>query len=85
MTWTYVMEKAAQPDGRITSVYPLVSTSPSRALVKESMPSQANAHPWLVRCSAALLKGRTLTCSCHDWRFDIRTGHSIDALQWPLQ
>jgi 3-phenylpropionate/trans-cinnamate dioxygenase ferredoxin subunit len=25
------------------------------------------------------LDGHTLTCSCHDWRFDIRTGRFLDA------
>jgi 3-phenylpropionate/trans-cinnamate dioxygenase ferredoxin subunit len=25
------------------------------------------------------LNGFTLTCRCHDWRYDIRTGRFIDA------
>jgi 3-phenylpropionate/trans-cinnamate dioxygenase ferredoxin subunit len=27
------------------------------------------------------LEGHTLTCSCHDWRFDIRTGRFLDAAE----
>ena len=32
-------------------------------------------------CPLALgvLDGHTLTCACHDWRFDIRTGRFLDA------
>ncbi|MCU0651253.1 MAG: Rieske (2Fe-2S) protein [Candidatus Omnitrophica bacterium] len=26
-----------------------------------------------------LLEGYILTCPCHDWRFDIRTGEFLDA------
>jgi nitrite reductase/ring-hydroxylating ferredoxin subunit len=29
--------------------------------------------------SAGALDGYTLTCGCHDWRFDIRTGRFLDA------
>jgi 3-phenylpropionate/trans-cinnamate dioxygenase ferredoxin subunit len=25
------------------------------------------------------LDGHTLTCACHDWRFDIRTGRFLSA------
>jgi nitrite reductase/ring-hydroxylating ferredoxin subunit len=25
------------------------------------------------------LDGHTLTCSCHDWRFDVRTGRFLEA------
>ncbi len=28
---------------------------------------------------AAKLDGYTLTCPCHDWRFDVRDGHFLDA------
>ena len=48
------------------------------------MPSRANALTWLVHCSAALLSGHTLSCSCHDWRFDIRTGRFLDAAELGL-
>jgi 3-phenylpropionate/trans-cinnamate dioxygenase ferredoxin subunit len=29
--------------------------------------------------SAGAMDGPTLTCSCHDWRFDVRTGRFVDA------
>ncbi len=29
--------------------------------------------------SGAVLEGRTLQCTCHDWRYDIRTGQFHDA------
>ncbi len=29
--------------------------------------------------AGAILEGRTLQCTCHDWRFDIRTGEFHDA------
>ncbi len=30
---------------------------------------------------AGKLEGFTLTCPCHDWRFDIRDGEFLDALE----
>jgi 3-phenylpropionate/trans-cinnamate dioxygenase ferredoxin subunit len=30
------------------------------------------------------LSGHTLACSCHDWRFDIRTGRFLDAAELGL-
>ncbi len=30
------------------------------------------------------LDGYTLTCPCHDWRFDIRTGQFLDAPELAL-
>ena len=32
-----------------------------------------------------LLEGYILTCPCHDWRFDIRTGAFLDAKEISLQ
>lgn len=29
--------------------------------------------------SAGRLDGFTIACSCHDWRFDVRTGRFLDA------
>jgi 3-phenylpropionate/trans-cinnamate dioxygenase ferredoxin subunit len=31
------------------------------------------------------LEGYTITCPCHDWRFDVRTGKFIDAPELGLK
>ena len=65
MTWTYVMEETELPEGGMAPVYPL-----GVAVV-------------VARVGGALFavsgKCAHMTCPCHDWRFDIRTGRFIDA------
>jgi len=34
---------------------------------------------------AGKLNGYTITCPCHDWRFDIRTGKFLDASELGLE
>jgi 3-phenylpropionate/trans-cinnamate dioxygenase ferredoxin subunit len=31
------------------------------------------------------LEGHTISCPCHDWRFDVRTGKFIDAPELGLR
>jgi hypothetical protein len=69
MTWTYVMDETALPEGSMAPVYPL------------------GINVVIARVGGMVsgtLSGHTLTCSCHDWRFDIRTGRFLDAAELGL-
>jgi 3-phenylpropionate/trans-cinnamate dioxygenase ferredoxin subunit len=79
MGWTYVMEEAALAEGGMEPVYPL-GLNVIVARVGGAVHAVAGkcAH---MACplSGGTLVGHTLTCSCHDWRFDVRTGRFLDA------
>ena len=79
MTWTYVMEEAALPEGSMAPVYPLgVNVVVARVDGSIHAVSGKCAH---MACplSGGTLDGHTLICPCHDWRFDIKTGRFLDA------
>jgi nitrite reductase/ring-hydroxylating ferredoxin subunit len=79
MTWIDVMEDAALSEGGTAPVYPLgVHVVVARVNGAVYAVSGKCAH---MGCplSGGGLDGHTLTCSCHDWRFDIRTGRFLDA------
>jgi nitrite reductase/ring-hydroxylating ferredoxin subunit len=78
-TWTYVMEETALPEGNMAPVYPLgINVIIARVGGAFYAVSGKCAH---MGCPlfTGTLRGHTLTCSCHDWRFDIRTGRFLDA------
>jgi nitrite reductase/ring-hydroxylating ferredoxin subunit len=74
MTWAYVMDETALPEGSMAPVYPLgINVVIARVDGIVYAVSGKCAH---MACPliTGTLRGHTLTCSCHDWRFDIRTG-----------
>ena len=79
MTWAYVLEEAALPEGAMAPVYPLglhvVVARVNGAVFAVSGKCAHLACP----LSGGTLDGYTLTCGCHDWRFDLRTGRFLDA------
>jgi 3-phenylpropionate/trans-cinnamate dioxygenase ferredoxin subunit len=79
MVWNYVMDEAALPEGRMAPVYPLgVNVVIARVGGAVYAVAGKCAH---MACPlfCGTLDGFTLTCPCHDWRFDIRTGRFLDA------
>ena len=79
MIWTYVMEDAALPEDGMAPVYPLgIHVVVARVGGVVHAVSGKCSH---MACplSGGTLEGYTLTCPCHDWRFDIRTGRFLDA------
>jgi nitrite reductase/ring-hydroxylating ferredoxin subunit len=79
MTWTYAMEDGALPEGGIAAVYPLgINVLMARVEGTVYALSGKCAH---MACPlfGGTLDGHILTCPCHDWRFDIRTGLFLDA------
>lgn len=84
MTWIYVIEEKALPEGSMAPVYPLgVNVVIARVDGTQYAVSGKCAH---MACPlfTGSLDGFTLTCRCHDWRYDIRTGRFIDASELGL-
>ena len=84
MTWIYAMEDAALPEGAMAPVYPL-GVNVVIARVRGAVYAVAGkcAH---MACPLFMgtLNGYFLTCACHDWSFDIRTGRFVDASELGL-
>jgi 3-phenylpropionate/trans-cinnamate dioxygenase ferredoxin subunit len=77
--WTFVMDDSALAEGEMAPVYPR-GMNVVIARVGGTVYAVAGkcAH---MACPlfTGVLDGYTLTCACHDWRFDIRTGRFINA------
>ncbi len=79
MNWIYVMDEARLPEHGMAPVYPLgVNVVVARVDGVVYAVSGTCAH---MACPlfTGSLHGHTLTCACHDWRFDVRTGRFLDA------
>ena len=79
MTWTCVMEETALPEGGMAPVYPLgVNVVIARVEGSVYAVEGKCAH---MACPlfTGTLNGHILSCPCHDWRFDIRSGRFLDA------
>lgn len=78
-SWIPVIEKAALPEGIIKRVFP---KGLSVLLIRKGDEIYALRNQCAhMGCTLAAgqLDGYTLTCPCHEWRFDIRTGEFLDA------
>jgi nitrite reductase/ring-hydroxylating ferredoxin subunit len=79
MTWIYVMDETALPEGGMAPVFPQgVNVIIARVGGVVYAVSGKCAH---LGCplSGGALDGHELTCGCHDWRFDITTGRFREA------
>jgi len=79
LRWTYVLDDAVLLEGRMAPVYPLgVNVVLARVDGAVYAISGKCAH---MACPlfSGRLEGHTITCGCHDWRFDVRTGRFLDA------
>ena len=84
MTWACVMDETALPEGSMAPGYPLgINVVIARVGGVVYAVSGKCAH---MACPliTGTLSGHTLSCSCHDWRFDIRTGRFLDAAELGL-
>jgi nitrite reductase/ring-hydroxylating ferredoxin subunit len=79
MTWTYVIDDAALPEGRMAQVFPL-GVNIVIARVEGTIYAVDGKCPHMA-CPlfSGTIDGHILTCPCHDWRFDIKTGAFLDA------
>ena len=79
MAWTDVLDDAALQEGRMAPAYPLgVHVVLARVGGTVYAMSGRCAH---MACplSGGRLDGYTITCPCHDWRFDVRSGAFLNA------
>ena len=77
--WTPVASDSGLPEGRMVAVYPLgVNVLLARVGGVVYAVAGKCAH---MACPlfAGRLEGYTIVCSCHDWRFDVRTGRFLAA------
>lgn len=77
-TWIATLDESALREGRLTPVYP---KGVGILLVKRGATIHAVRNSCLhMGCplAAGKLEGYVLTCPCHDWRFDIRSGALVD-------
>src|SRR5664279_4372683 len=85
MSWTYVLDYSELPEGQIIAAYPLglniVVARISGAIYAISGKCAHMACPLFT----GKLEGFTITCPCHDWRFDVRTGKFLDAAELGLE
>ena len=78
-TWTKVAAEGAVPDDGMLPVYP-------RGLGVLLVKAGGTVYAVANRCAhmacpleAGARDGFVITCPCHDWRFDVRTGEFLDA------
>jgi len=79
------MDDAALMENSMAPVYPLgINVLLSRVNGVIYAVSGACVH---LACPLFMgkLDGYTITCPCHDWRFDVRTGKFIDAPELGLE
>jgi len=85
MKWIYVLDDSTLPEGQMTVVFPLgvnvVLARVDGSIYAISGKCTHMACPLF----AGKLNGYTITCPCHDWRFDIRTGKFLDASELGLE
>jgi nitrite reductase/ring-hydroxylating ferredoxin subunit len=77
--WIPVMDDASLPEGGMQPAYPRgLNVVMARVDGTAYAVSGACAH---MGCPiyAGSLAGGVITCPCHDWRFDVRTGEFLDA------
>ena len=83
--WVYAMEEAALPEGGMAAAYPLGV----HVLLARSGGTVYALAGKCVHMACPLfggtLDGYTLTCPCHDWRFDVRTGQFLDVPELALE
>jgi nitrite reductase/ring-hydroxylating ferredoxin subunit len=85
MNWIYVLDDSTLPEGQMTVVFPkgvnVVLARVDGSIYAISGKCTHMACPLF----AGKLNGYTITCPCHDWRFDIRTGRFLDASELGLE
>jgi nitrite reductase/ring-hydroxylating ferredoxin subunit len=84
LNWTYALDDALLPEGGMAPAYPL-GVNVILARVDGKVYAVSGKCPHM---ACPLFKGsladHTITCPCHDWRFDVRTGKFLDASELGL-
>jgi nitrite reductase/ring-hydroxylating ferredoxin subunit len=77
--WAFVIDDAALPEG-VPATAHCFGAHVVLAKVAGAVYAVSDKCPHMgCPLSRGKLEGYTLTCPCHDWRFDVRSGRFIDA------
>jgi len=78
-SWVATVDEAKVREGSPVAVYP-------KGVGVLLIRAEGRIHAVRNRCAhmgcpleSGLLEGPVLTCPCHDWRFDVRSGEFLDA------
>jgi 3-phenylpropionate/trans-cinnamate dioxygenase ferredoxin subunit len=83
--WTSLMDDASLPEGALRASYPR-GLNVVAARVAGTVYAVSGSCPHMgCPLFTGSLSGAVLTCPCHDWRFDVRTGQFLDAPELRLR
>jgi len=77
--WTYISDDATIKEGIVTPVYPLGINILMTRIDGQVFALNGTCPHMGCPLFMGTLAENILTCPCHDWRFDLRTGQFIDA------
>lgn len=79
--WIYAIDDTAVPEGHMAAAYPN-GVNVLLACIGGKIYAVSGKCPHLgCPLFTGTLEGYTVTCPCHDWRFDVRTGKFLDAVE----
>jgi nitrite reductase/ring-hydroxylating ferredoxin subunit len=82
--WMSLMDEASLPEGGLKAAYPR-GLNVVVARVDGAVYAVSGACPHLgCPLFTGSLSGGILTCPCHDWRFDVRSGEFLNATELRL-
>lgn len=79
--WIQVLDGADMPEGDMIAVYPLGINVVVARFMGKFYAFEGTCFHMGCPLASGTLEGAILTCPCHDWRFDIRTGEFVDAAE----
>lgn len=79
MNWIDVMDEGKLSEGGMSPVYPLGVNIVMARVGGIVYAVEGKCSHMACPLFMGVLDGYVLTCPCHDWRFDIRTGKFADA------
>jgi nitrite reductase/ring-hydroxylating ferredoxin subunit len=82
--WTYALNDVELHEGQMTPVYPRGLNVLLACVGGTVYGVSGKCAHMACPLSAGRLEGFTIICSCHDWRFDVRTGRFLDAQELGL-
>jgi len=83
--WTYVIDEVTLKEGTITPVYPLGINIIMTRIDGEVYALNGCCPHMGCPLFMGTLTDAILTCPCHDWCFDLRTGQFLDAQEIRLK
>jgi 3-phenylpropionate/trans-cinnamate dioxygenase ferredoxin subunit len=85
MNWIYVLDDSILPEGQMTVVFPLGVNIVLARIEDAIYAIEGKCVHMACPLFTGKLNGYTITCPCHDWQFDIRTGKFLDANELGLK